>query len=87
MKKWETDLRHIPGVGEKTEQDLIRLGYPTLKSLKQADPEALYQMDQQMRGVAIDRCQLYVYRFAVYFAQNYEQNPAVKDLRWWNFKD
>ena len=87
MKKRQTDLRVIPGVGEKTEKDLIRLGYPSLAALKQADPEEMYQRDQQMRGVPIDRCQLYVYRYAVHYAKHHQQNPAVKDLRWWNFKD
>ena len=62
------ELRKIPGVGEKIEQDLIRLGYPKIASLKDANPEELYARDCAIRGVMIDRCQLYVYRCAVYYA-------------------
>ena len=81
----ETELRKIPGVGEKTEQDLLRLGYTTIESLRGADPEEIYQRDCQQRGVAIDRCQLYVYRCAVYFAET--ENPDPEKLHWWNWKD
>ncbi len=78
-------LRQIPWVGKKTEQDLIRLGYPTIASLKGANPEEIYQKDCLMRGVQIDRCQLYVYRCAVYFAS--AEKPEPEKLKWWNWKD
>ena len=61
-----TELRKIPGVGKETEKDLIALGYPTMESLKNADPEEIYLRECAMKGVQIDRCQLYVYRCAVY---------------------
>lgn len=79
------ELRKIPGVGEKTEKDLIRLGYPSVSSLAGADPEEIYARDCAMRGMQIDRCQLYVYRCAVYFAK--EPNPDPEKLKWWNWKD
>ena len=56
----KTELRKIPGVGKATEEDLIRLGYPTIESLKSADPEELYRRDCEITGTLIDRCQLYV---------------------------
>lgn len=79
------ELRRIPGVGKKTEQDLIRLGYPTVASLRGADPERMYERDCAERGILIDRCQLYVYRCAVYFAS--EPNPDPEKCKWWNWKD
>jgi predicted flap endonuclease-1-like 5' DNA nuclease len=78
------ELRRIPGVGEKTEQDLIRLGFDTIKSLENADPEEIYARDCTLRG-PIDRCQLYVYRCAVYFANTPEPEP--EKLKWWHWKD
>lgn len=81
----KTELRRIPGVGEKMEQDLIRLGYPTIASLKDADPQAIYERDCLERGFRIDRCQLYVYRCAVYYASNRAHDP--EKLKWWNWKD
>ena len=41
----KTELQRIPGVGKATEADLIRLGYPTIASLRGADPEELYKRD------------------------------------------
>ena len=80
-----SELRKIPGVGVKTEQDLIRLGYKTIASLQDADPEQLYERDCEERGFRIDRCQLYVYRCAVYYASN--PNPKPEKCKWWNWKD
>ncbi len=81
----KTELQKIPGVGKATEEDLIRLGYPTIQSLKDADPEELYRRDCEMQGVLIDRCQLYVYRCAVYFAKT--EHPDPEKLKWWYWKD
>ena len=39
MKK--TDLQRIPGVGKKTEEDLIALGYHSIASLCGETPEKL----------------------------------------------
>lgn len=79
------ELREIPGVGEATEKDLIALGYTTIESLIGANPEEMYERDCIMRGFRVDRCQLYVYRCAVYYAEN-ETHDAEK-LKWWYWKD
>ena len=79
------ELRAIPGVGRQTEQDLIALGYPTIASLRGAYPEELYRLECEKRGVMVDRCQLYVYRCAVYFAQTPDPDP--EKLKWWYWKD
>lgn len=81
----KTELRRIPGVGKATEQDLIRLGYPTIASLRGVDPEELYSQDCAERGVQLDRCVLYIYRCAVYYASHKAHDP--EKLKWWNWKD
>ncbi|MGI6153142.1 MAG: helix-hairpin-helix domain-containing protein [Christensenellaceae bacterium] len=79
------ELRQIPGVGIKTEQDFIKLGIHQIEDLRGVDPEALYEKDCIQRGIRIDRCQLYVYRAAVYYAENKKHDP--EKLKWWNWKD
>lgn len=81
----KTDLRSIPGVGKKTEEDLIALGFTSVASLRGQDPQELYDRDCMRRGLQIDRCQLYVYRCAVYFAET--ENPDPEKLKWWHWKD
>jgi hypothetical protein len=81
----KTELQKIPGVGKMTEQDLIALGFTTIESLKGQDPEEMYTRDCLRRGVQIDRCQLYVYRCAVYFAETEHAEP--EKLKWWNWKE
>lgn len=82
----KTELRTIPGVGKETEKDLLAMGYPTIVSLRGQDPEEIYKKDCERQGCVIDRCQLYVYRLAVYFAENGPGEDPEK-LKWWYWKD
>ena len=61
------------------------VGYTTIKSLKDANPAQMYEKECLIRGQHIDRCQLYVYRCAVYFAST--ENPEPEKLKWWYWKD
>ena len=79
------ELRRIPGVGKEIEKDLQMLGIETVESLKNADPEEMYERECRMKGCHIDRCQLYVYRCAVYYASTDHHEP--EKLKWWNWKD
>ena len=79
------ELRRIPGVGKEIEKDLQMLGFETVESLKNANPEEMYERECQMKGCHIDRCQLYVYRCAVYYASTDHHEP--EKLKWWNWKD
>ena len=78
-------LRVIPGVGVQTEKDLQALGYHSVAALKGQKPEEIYTRDCLRRGVQINRCQLYVYRLAVYYADHEEHEP--EKLKWWYWKD
>lgn len=80
-----SDLRKIPGVGASIEKVLIDMGYDSVQSLVGADPEELYRKECIMRGAHIDRCMLYVYRCAVYYAENKVHDP--EKLKWWYWKD
>jgi hypothetical protein len=79
------DLRRIPGVGVSIAQDLWDLGYHSVAALHGADPEEMYARSCELAGTHIDRCLLYVYRCAVYFASQETHDPEL--LKWWNWKD
>ncbi len=81
----ETDLQQIPYVGKRTEEALRMLGFDSIASLRGADPQEIYERECLMTGLKIDRCQLYVYRMAVYYAENDIHDPAK--LKWWAWKD
>jgi len=80
-----SDLRTIPGVGPSTEHALHDLGIHRVRDLSGEDPQALYDRLCTLRGQPLDRCVLYVFRCAVYFAGTRHHDPAL--LRWWNWKD
>lgn len=84
-KEISCDLQKIPGVGKNIEEDLLNIGIRRIEDLKGKDPEELYQRDCIYKGFQEDRCQLYVFRGAVYFAEH-EEHEAEK-LKWWYWKD
>ncbi len=78
------DLKTIPGVGPKLSAKLVKIGVHSVGDLVNADPQELYDTLCRLEGIHIDRCVLYVFRCAVYFASNKTHNPEL--LKWWNWK-
>lgn len=79
------DLQTIPGVGPAAEADLLALGYSSVSDLRGQDPEEMYRRSCAIRGCTLDRCVLYVYRCAVYFAET--ECPEPEKCKWWYWKD
>jgi len=78
-------LQEIPGVGPSMARDLLSLGYASVPELAGQDPETMYQRLMDQAGCHIDRCVLYVFRCAVYYASNTRHNP--EKLKWWTWKE
>jgi hypothetical protein len=78
-------LRKIPGVGKVIAKDLYDLGFRAVEDLKGQDPEKLYAEHCLQKGMKVDRCMLYVFRLAVYYASNGKHDPEL--LKWYNWKD
>ena len=83
------NLQTIPGVGVSIAEDLYALGIRRVADLAGRDPQALYDESCALAGQHIDRCLLYVYRCAVYFASHSASSArhAPDKLKWWNWKD
>jgi hypothetical protein len=79
------DLQSIPGVGPSIAIDLKDLGYHRASDLRGQSPEAMFDAICEKRGVQQDRCLLYVFRCAVYYASRNRHNQEL--LKWWNWKD
>jgi len=86
-KHTEKLLRAIPGVGPAMARDLWDLGLRDVEGLAGRDPQALYDGLCALRGAHQDRCVLYVFRAAVYFASTPPQARDPERLKWWNWKD
>ena len=83
--KAKDPLQAIPGVGPSIAADLRALGMRDPTDLRGRDPEQLYVRSNRLRGVTQDRCLLYVFRCAVYFAGTSRHQPEL--LKWWNWSD
>ena len=78
------ELRQIPGVGPAVANDLWQLGIRSIADLRGRSPQALYEQLCAQAGMQVDRCMLYVFRCAVYYASNETHEP--EKLKWWNWK-
>ena len=85
MKNAQDDLEGIPGVGPKMARELRALGVQSVSDLSNRDPEDIYQDLIRLRKKPVDRCVLYVFRCAVYFANTAKPDPKL--LKWWRWKD
>ena len=79
------ELRTIPGVGQSISLDLWNLGIRSKEDLKDQDPGEMYHRSCDLAGQPVDRCLLYVFRCAVYYASHRRHRPDL--LLWWNWKD
>lgn len=80
-------LRQIPGVGVSIANDLYELGIRKVEDLKGKDAESLYRQSNDLAGCLQDRCLLYVFRCAVYFAETPPEQQENDKLKWWHWKD
>jgi len=80
------ELKTFPGVGNSIANDLYNIGIRRVKDLKGKDPHALYDLSNKFAGVIQDKCLLYVFRCAVYFAETPATQQDPKKLKWWNWK-
>ena len=78
-------LTEIPGVGDRIAAVMEALGIREISSLRGRDPEELYLRECAMKGYQEDRCALYVWRAAVYYADHETRDP--EKLKWWYWKD
>ena len=80
----QDSLCAIPGFGKASVRDLNHLGIYELGDLKGKEPERMYTQLEEVCGSHVDRCVLYGFREAVYFA---EGGLDPEKLKWWNWKD
>ena len=66
----------IPGIGKSIAHDFWNIGITGVPALKGKDPEVLFDLSNKLVGVTQDRCLLYSFRCAVYYA---ETNPKALD--------
>ena len=81
----KTDLLKIPNIGKSIKQDLLNIGITCMEYLKGKNPEELYLQCCDFKGFQEDRCLLYVFRMATYYAENSTYDN--EKLKWWYWKD
>ena len=78
-------LEQIPGIGDSIAQDMRSIGIHCVDDLKGQQAEELYDKLCEFKASPVDRCMLYVFRCAIYYASNTEHDPEL--LKWQNWKD
>lgn len=81
------DLRQIPGVGISLATDLWNIGITSIADLKGKDAYLLFDLSNKFAGTIQDRCVLYVFKCAIYYADTPKEEHEIEKLKWWNWKD
>jgi hypothetical protein len=81
------ELTQIPGVGKSIAQDFLKIGIKSVRDLRGKNPETLYELINRKEGIVQDRCLLYVFRCAVYYASTEKSDQQPEKLKWWNWTD
>lgn len=81
----KTDLRTIPNVGKRTKSALKNIGINYVEDLVGQDPEELYLKDCEKKGFKEDKCELYLFRMIIYYAEHTSWDE--EKLKWWYWKD
>jgi len=81
------ELRQIPGVGVSLATDLWNIGITTVADLKGKDAYLLFDQSNTFAGTIQDRCVLYVFKCAIYYANTPKEEHESEKLKWWNWKD
>lgn len=76
------EFQTVPSVGIKFAEDLVFLGYYSLKELKQKDGAKLTDEYEQKKGYWIDPCVEDQFRLVVNFA-----NTSDTKKTWWDFTE
>ena len=89
MTKQQTikELTIIPGVGKSLATDLWNIGITSIADLKGKDPDMLYDLSNAFAGTVQDRCVLYAFKCALYYANTPTDEHESEKLKWWNWKD
>ena len=80
------ELMQIPGIGKSLANDLWLLGIRSIEDLKNKNPMQMYHRLCFITGNNQDKCVLYVFRCAVYFA-NEKSNLDKEKIKWWYWKN
>ena len=81
------ELSLIPGVGKSIANDLINIGITKIEQLKGKDAYTLFDESNQFAGCVQDRCLLYVFKCAIYYAETPKEKHDSEKLKWWNWSD
>ncbi len=81
----KTDLRTIPNIGKRTKSALKNIGINYVEDLVGQDPEELYLKDCEHKGFKEDKCELYLFRMIIYYAEHTSWDE--EKLKWWYWKD
>jgi hypothetical protein len=79
------ELEQIPGVGKTIARYMQNIGINSVDDLKGRQAEQLYDRLCEFKASPVDRCMLYVFRCAIYYASNTDHDPDL--LKWENWKD
>jgi nucleotidyltransferase/DNA polymerase involved in DNA repair len=83
----KSSLLEIPWIGKSIAEDFNQIGIFEVTDLVWKNPQELFDTSNKVAWCIQDRCLLYTFRCAVYFANTPKELHEKEKLKWWNWKD
>ncbi len=80
-------LTCIPGVGKSVALDFWSIGIKNVSDLRGKNAEELYTLLNKVSGFTQNKCFLYVFRCAIYYAETPPEIHDKEKLNWWYWKE
>lgn len=81
-----TDLAKIPGVSKGIIKHFNSIGIYEIKDLVGKDAKKLYELECEKSGKKIEKTMLYIYKMAIYFAENSNVEKEKLNIKYWKNK-
>ena len=80
------ELSTIPGIGKSAANDLWSIGIKSISDLIGQDAESMYELLCRISGFKQNKCFIYAFRCAIYYAETPKDEQELEKLQWWNWK-
>jgi hypothetical protein len=80
------ELTKIPGIGKSAAKDLLSIGIESISDLKGKNAEQMYDLLNRVSGFTQNKCFVYAFRCAIYYAETPKEIQEPEKLQWWYWK-
>jgi len=80
------EFTQIQGIGKSAAKDLLSIGLKNISDLKGKNAEYMYDLLHKVSGFTQNKCFIYAFKCAIYYAETPKEKQEPEKLQWWYWK-